>query len=175
MLGDLDVDLLRFLALLDDIANPVAEKYDTAETQQALETVIQFLGCDVVTKNEFLDVKRAIEETETSDTLIKDYEEIHHSQDLVQLQGLRTSLPVENKKVLELKRQLAEAEEKVQATLTAIRSIISPTKLFKYSSLSTSVKSYTKKKDMLKRQIDQGKQDVERVKKSLQPLLHIAP
>lgn len=210
MQGDPDVDLLQFLALLDDVENPIAEKHDTAETQQALEKVRHFLGCDVVTENEFLDVRRAIEvltsanhisqadayeidayldamefsihpflkalkETETGDTLMKDYEEIHHSQDLVQLQGLRTSLAAENQRVLELKKQLAEAEERVQATSAAIRSIISPTKLAKYSSLSASVKSYTRKKDMLKRQIDQGKQDLERVKKFLQSSLHVGP
>ncbi|PRQ26136.1 putative protein-serine/threonine phosphatase [Rosa chinensis] len=121
--GDLGLDLLQFLNTLDNTTSPEEEKLETAETKKALETVRQFLGCDVrtVTEASFLSFKEAVEvlisakhfsQFEAGEKLKSEYDDIRQSTDLGQLQKLKTSLDEGRQKVLDLRQQLAEAESK---------------------------------------------------------------
>ncbi|PRQ56401.1 hypothetical protein RchiOBHm_Chr1g0335981 [Rosa chinensis] len=206
--GDLGLDLLQFLNTLDNTTSPEEEKLETAETKKALETVIQFLGCDVrtVTEASFLSFKEAVEvlisakhfsqveayevharlavvnfslspcleaqkEFEAGEKLKSEYDDIRQSTDLGQLQKLKTSLDEGRQKVLDLRKQLAEAEKQVKVTSAAIRTIVPQQDLTKYSLILSSVKSYNKKRGILKRKVDQGMQDLEDVKEALRSLL----
>ncbi|KAM5566130.1 hypothetical protein ABKV19_019887 [Rosa sericea] len=189
--GDLGLELLQFLDTLDNNASPVAEKLETTETKKALESIRQFLGCDMraVTETSFLALKEAVEvlisanhfsqveayeihaclavvnfslspclaaqqEFEAGEKLRSEYDDIRQSADLDQLHKLKTSLDEGRQKVLDLKKQLAEAEEQVKVTSAAIRNIVPPQDLTRYSSILSSAKSYSKKRDILKRKVD---------------------
>ncbi|KAM5586672.1 hypothetical protein ABKV19_005545 [Rosa sericea] len=206
--GELGLELLQFLDTLDKTASPVEEKLETNETKKALESIRQFLGCDMraVTETSFLALKEAVEvlisanhfsqveayeihaclavvnfslspclaaqqEFETGEKLRSEYDDIRQSADLDQLRKLKKSLDEGRQKVLDLKKQLAEAEEQVTVTSAAIRNIVPPQDLTRYSSILSSAKSYSKKRDILKRKVDQGMQDLENVKKALRSLL----
>ncbi|XP_062018966.1 uncharacterized protein LOC133735577 [Rosa rugosa] len=205
--SDLGLELLHFLDTLDNAASPVEEKLETTETKKALETVRQFLGCDVrtVTEASFLAIKEAVDvlisanhlsqeyayevharlavvnfslspcleaqkEFETGEKLISEYEDIRQSTDLGQLHKLKASLDKGRQKVLDLKKQLAEAEQ-VKVTSATIRTIVPQQDLTRYSLILSSVKSYNKKRGILKRKVDQGMQDLENVKEALRSLL----
>ncbi|PRQ59257.1 hypothetical protein RchiOBHm_Chr1g0368201 [Rosa chinensis] len=113
----------------------------------------------------------AQKEFETGEKLISEYKDIRQSTDLGQLHKLKTSLDEGRQKVRDLKKQLVEAEEQVKITSASIRTIVPQQDLTRYSLILSSVKSYNKKKCILKRKVDQGMEDLEKVKEVLRSLL----
>ncbi|PRQ42304.1 hypothetical protein RchiOBHm_Chr3g0456181 [Rosa chinensis] len=113
----------------------------------------------------------AQKEFETGEKLMSEYKDIRQSTDLGQLHKLKTSLDEGRQKVRDLKKQLVEAEEQVKITSVSIRTIVPQQDLTRYSLILSSVKSYNKKKCVLKRKVDQGMEDLEKVKEVLRSLL----
>ncbi|XP_040370389.1 uncharacterized protein LOC121051653 [Rosa chinensis] len=113
----------------------------------------------------------AQKEFETGEKSMSEYKDIRQSTDLGQLHKLKTSLDEGRQKVRDLKKQLVEAEEQVKITSASIRTIVPQQDLTRYSLILSSVKSYNKKKCILKRKVDQGMEDLEKVKEVLRSLL----